>query len=117
MVVAQHVSGGEAMKNTFYNSRGGSRAWRRLRARVLAEQPSCQIRLPGCTGRSEVADHIIPKRYRPDLVLRRENVQGACRACNSRKGSRTRAQAGAARRGVAARNAGQQKARALSFFD
>jgi len=58
-------------------------AWRRLRDQVVAEEPWCWLKLPCCTGRSETGDHIIPAIDRPDLILVRSNVRGACRACNN----------------------------------
>lgn len=60
-----------------------SRAWRRLRDRVVAEEPACWLRLPGiCTGASQTADHILTVKERPDLGMERENLRGACTACN-----------------------------------
>jgi len=98
-------------ENKYYNSRGGSSAWRRLRARVLREEPYCRLRLDGCTEISTVADHIVPKAVRPDLVMVRENVQGACKSCNARRGRKSpaRARADNPRRPVGA-------AKALDFF-
>ena len=56
--------------------------WRRLRDLVVAEEPECQIRTGRCTGKSETADHVIPVSVRPDLIYVRENLRGACHACN-----------------------------------
>jgi 5-methylcytosine-specific restriction endonuclease McrA len=61
---------------------GSTREWRRLRARVVAEEPICWLRLPGCTVRSTTADHIIPISVRPDLRMVRSNLRGACSHCN-----------------------------------
>ncbi|GAA4117464.1 hypothetical protein GCM10022215_18150 [Nocardioides fonticola] len=62
--------------------------WRRLKARVIALEPVCQLALPGiCTGTSETADHIIPVADRPDLTFTRSNLRGACGACNRRRSS------------------------------
>lgn len=63
----------------------GTRAWRRLTAQVVAEEPWCQLRMTGCTGRSQVADHIVKVRDRPDLALARSNCRGACKHCNWRR--------------------------------
>lgn len=60
-------------------------AWRKLAAQVVEEEPTCRIRLPGCTGVSTCADHIKSVLVRPDLVLVRSNCQGACRHCNQVK--------------------------------
>lgn len=64
------------------------RAWRNLRQVVIDEEPDCRVRLPGCTGRSETADHIIPVSHRPDLAMVRENIRGSCLHCNRRRGNR-----------------------------
>lgn len=65
-----------------------TRAWRRLSAEVVAAQPLCQIRLPGCTYVSTQGDHIIPVSVAPRLALVRSNVQGACAWCNNKRGNR-----------------------------
>lgn len=66
--------------------RGTEQQWRKLRAQVLKEEPTCRIRLPGCTHTATTADHIIPASQRPDLYLVRSNIRGACSQCNSRLG-------------------------------
>lgn len=59
-------------------------AARRLRAQVLREEPTCQIRVPGvCTDVSTTWDHIVPRAVDPSLTLVRTNVRGACWECNS----------------------------------
>jgi 5-methylcytosine-specific restriction endonuclease McrA len=63
-----------------------TRAGRQLRARVIQEEPTCQLQIPGvCTGISDTADHIIPRSQRPELTLVRSNLQGACLACNMKR--------------------------------
>lgn len=62
-------------------------AWRRLRAQVIREEPTCQIRLPVCTWISTTADHIISVDDRPDLALVRDNCRGACGPCNYSRGA------------------------------
>lgn len=57
-------------------------AWQRLAKQAIAEEPACWLRLPGCTGRSNTGDHVIPVCVRPDLALVRSNVRGACKSCN-----------------------------------
>lgn len=65
-----------------------TRAWRRLRDRVVREEPVCTLQLPGiCTYWSQTADHIVPVRDRPDLAMARGNLRGACEACNWRRGA------------------------------
>ena len=60
-----------------------TRAWRKLMAQVVAEEPTCWLRLPGvCTVASTTADHVIPWTKRPDLGMERSNLRGACRPCN-----------------------------------
>jgi 5-methylcytosine-specific restriction endonuclease McrA len=65
-----------------------TRAWRRLRARVIRQEPVCKLRFPGiCTGASTTADHIVSVTAHPELALVRSNVRGACVACNEARGS------------------------------
>lgn len=59
-----------------------SYAWRKLRDQVVEEEPACWLRLPGCTGASQTADHVIPYVDRPDLALERSNHRGVCHHCN-----------------------------------
>lgn len=59
-----------------------SRAWKKLRDQVLAEEPLCQLRYNGCTGTSTEADHIKTVKARPDLALERTNVRGVCEHCH-----------------------------------
>ncbi len=69
-------------------SRAG-RPWRRMVAYILRRDGYvCQLRLPGCTGVAETADHIIPFAVRPDLELEPSNLQAACTWCNQHRGSR-----------------------------
>lgn len=60
-----------------------TQAWRRLRARVIEEEPYCQLGFPGiCTVVSTTGDHIVPVRRDPSLALVRSNVRGSCKECN-----------------------------------
>lgn len=64
-----------------------TRAWRRLKARVIGEEPTCRIAIPEvCTLVSTTADHIEPVSERPDLALERTNLRGACQPCNRARG-------------------------------
>jgi 5-methylcytosine-specific restriction endonuclease McrA len=66
-----------------------TRAWRRLRDQVVAEEPICALQFfPICTGWSETADHIIAVVDRPDLVMARANLRGACHRCNTARKNR-----------------------------
>jgi len=80
-----------------------SRAWRKLRDRVVIEEPYCRLRLAGCTITSETADHVIPRSVRPDLALVRSNLQDSCLSCNMRRGVKALGP--------------EQVPRALAFFD
>ena len=64
-----------------------TRAWRRLVATVVREEPRCWLRLDGCTGASTTGDHVIPVTDRVDLALVRSNVHGACLSCNYKRGN------------------------------
>ena len=58
-------------------------AWPRIRARVLAEEPTCRLRLAGCTTYSTQVDHIVPKsRGGTD---ERGNLRAVCKPCHQRK--------------------------------
>jgi 5-methylcytosine-specific restriction endonuclease McrA len=97
-----------------FNSRGGSRAWTRLRDQVVREEPVCRIRLPGiCTIASTTANHRISRKRRPDLTMVRANLEGACRPCNMRIKTMTPAQVGALRCQLAQR---RRPAPALAVF-
>ena len=62
-----------------------TRAWRKLRDQVVAEEPLCWLRLPGCTTLSQTADHVITAHSRPDLAMERANLHGACHSCNHKR--------------------------------
>jgi phage terminase large subunit-like protein len=57
-------------------------AWPKLRAQVLREEPTCQLRLPGCTITSTDCDHIIPKDA--GGTNERSNLRGLCRSCHKK---------------------------------
>lgn len=58
-------------------------AWRRLRTRVLIEEPVCRGYLGECDKPSMEADHIVPLSQGGQSV--RENAQGLCLSCHHRK--------------------------------
>lgn len=58
------------------------RRWKALRRQVLAEEPVCRICRDAWT---HDVDHIETVKARPDLKLVRENLQGLCISCHSRK--------------------------------
>ena len=63
-----------------------TRAWTRLKDQVVIEEPRCWLKLDGCLGRSDTADHVIPVSERPDLAMVRANLHGACGPCNRARG-------------------------------
>lgn len=81
--------------------------WRQLRARVIKEEPTCALQLPGCTTYSESVDHIIPRSERPDLTFVRDNLQGSCKHCNDLRGAMP----------MSAVEAARNRPPALAFFD
>jgi 5-methylcytosine-specific restriction endonuclease McrA len=68
------------------------RQWRKLRDRVVREEPNCWLRLDGCTRVTTTADHVVPQSQRPDLTMVRSNLRGSCASCNMRRGNKTIAQ-------------------------
>ena len=60
--------------------------WRRMRAQVLREEPSCCV--AGCGMASTEVDHVLPLKLRPDLALVRTNLRGMCKPHNASKGAR-----------------------------
>jgi 5-methylcytosine-specific restriction endonuclease McrA len=66
---------------------GSTRAWRKLRAKVLREEPECRIQGPGCIGVATTVDHIVPRSVAPQLTMTRTNLRGACARCNYSRGN------------------------------
>lgn len=79
----------------------------KTRRLILRRDPTCTLRLPGCTGISTEADHITPHAaaLRAGWSLADiddpTNGQGVCSSCHTRK---SRAEATAGRRQQAARH-------------
>lgn len=64
---------------------GSTRAWRQLRAKVLARDPVCMLRLVCSGAPSAEPDHIVPRSAGgPDTM---ENLRGVCGACHARRRS------------------------------
>lgn len=63
--------------------RGSTRAWRKLRAQVLAEEPVCR-----CGAKAAEAGHIIARADGGRDV--RENLCGQCAPCNRAQNHRDR---------------------------
>jgi 5-methylcytosine-specific restriction protein A len=78
---AVELSPAQHAKNKAYG-----RGWQTISDEVLRRAGfRCAIRYPGvCTGRADVADHIVPVDEGGPSVI--ENAQASCRACNAAKG-------------------------------
>lgn len=60
--------------------------WLRLRALVLQEEPICKLCLvQGRTVPSTDVDHIVKHEGKHERFFDRNNLQGLCHACHSRK--------------------------------
>jgi 5-methylcytosine-specific restriction endonuclease McrA len=69
--------------------KGSTRAWRRIRARVLArDQYQCQLRLQGCTGAATQAHHVLGRAVTGDDMA---HLVAACAQCNRKVGDPTKA--------------------------
>lgn len=67
--------------------RKGGRAWRTLRARILASNPYCAIRGPRCTVVATTVDHVVPVTM-GGAELDPNNCRPACARCNYGGGAR-----------------------------
>lgn len=68
----------------------GSPAWAPTRKAILArDKYQCQIRLPGCLGRANAADHIMPVSA-GGAPFDHDNLRAACIHCNSARQKRGR---------------------------
>ena len=109
------------MEHRALGSAGGTREWSRFVKRVVREEPTCWLRLPGCTIASQTADHIIPRKFRPDLTLVRSNAHGACHHCNRARGATPVYALAALRATMEAsgkyRDPGRRPPKALGFFE
>lgn len=65
-----------------------SRAWRRLRLRILRERPWCEA--PGCDAEAKHVDHVVPIEDGGD-PWDEANLQPLCHPCHSRKTAQDRA--------------------------
>jgi len=65
------------------DDRGYDRTWRRLRQRVIAEQPLCVRCLErGIVRPADLVHHIVPISVDPTLRLAPRNLQPLCRDCH-----------------------------------
>lgn len=66
-------------------AKGSSRAWRRVRAAVLARDGyRCRLQLPGCTIIATEAHHTVPRMASGDDP---RYLIAACKPCNIRAGN------------------------------
>jgi len=56
--------------------------WPKIRAQVLKEEPTCALRLPGCTVVSTDCDHIVSRSRGGTNV--RSNLRGVCHSCHKK---------------------------------
>jgi 5-methylcytosine-specific restriction endonuclease McrA len=66
-------------------SRTATAEWKKLRIRVLRRDPRCRYELPGCTGISTIADHIIAGAFGGSDDM--DNLAGICASCSAKKSS------------------------------
>jgi 5-methylcytosine-specific restriction endonuclease McrA len=67
------------MVDSFYHSP----EWSALRQACLKrDRYTCQVALPGCEGRANIADHIVSRRNGGPDVL--SNLRAVCRTCDNR---------------------------------
>jgi 5-methylcytosine-specific restriction enzyme A len=76
--------------------------YRRNRKTLLADNPECELRFPGCTGAATTIDHIIAPRLGGTNDL--SNLRPACAHCNEARGA-------AAGRATQKRRAAQRRQR------
>lgn len=68
-----------------------STRWRKVRAQVLAKEPTCRLcRLVGLDQAAVEVDHVVGLAERPDLAFTRSNLQPLCVRCHRRKEARMR---------------------------
>ena len=71
--------------NSFYRTK----AWRAVRQQCIERDKWCQeCKRRGLYTPATIADHKIPRRTRPDLALDLDNLEGKCKPCHDRFGSR-----------------------------
>lgn len=69
-------------------AKGSTRAWRKLRAYVLARDSyRCQIKLPGCTSAATHVHHTLGRAVTGDDP---RYLQAACAHCNIKTGDPTK---------------------------
>ena len=66
---------------------GSDWRWRKISERQRKRVPFCELALPGCRGKAETADHIIPVSEQPELSHDELNIRSACKRCNGARGT------------------------------
>jgi 5-methylcytosine-specific restriction enzyme A len=59
--------------------------WRRLRLQVIADQPFCEFKDPGCTLVADEVHHVVKRLDNLALFFERSNLKSACRSCHARR--------------------------------
>lgn len=66
-----------------------SARWRATRASVLRRSPLCEdCRRLGRLTPAEHVHHVLPRKDRPDLAYRPENLESLCQPCHNARGVR-----------------------------
>jgi 5-methylcytosine-specific restriction protein A len=72
-----------AARNPLQAAYYSSEAWRTVRREVLARDPVCRLRFPGCTGSSTEVDHVIG--IADGGSNDPANLRGTCRPCHRQR--------------------------------
>lgn len=82
-----HEQKGNAHRSPTTRTRPSSSTERaKILAELLATQPHCALRGPGCTGIATAGDHIVPAAKGGRYEL--SNLRPACATCNSSEGGK-----------------------------
>jgi len=61
-----------------------SKEWRKLRAVKIKDKPYCEY-CQGVVTKASVVDHVLPRRYYPELSLSIYNLKSSCNRCHNQK--------------------------------
>lgn len=78
------VHGGVWVKSAEQTAKYHSAQYQMNRETAIREEPRCHWRLPGCTGRSTQADHVVS--VAKGGTHERSNLVGSCKNCNEARG-------------------------------
>lgn len=59
--------------------------WIKTVKRIVGRDKTCQLKLPGCTGTAQTADHVISRANGGSN--KDDNLRGSCHSCNRSKGN------------------------------